>query len=239
MPPPKGTSAIAMMSAALKRVDDDQLPGGIRGVAQEMFATVAPEMSGFSRLALSNLWLFGPVVQKQLEAGASTNAMLRTTTALTMAHAGNKDNVLPGIAEATMNFRLLPGDTKEQVLARVRQQVQEATGTDKFELFALPGAVDASKVSPTDSAPYQLINRTVREVFPGTLVAPGLMIGGTDSIHFGDISDHIFKFSPVRAKPEDLARFHGTNERISVDNLSDLVRFYHRLLTVGAQATVP
>jgi carboxypeptidase PM20D1 len=239
MPPPKGTSAIAMMSAALKRVDDDQLPGGIRGVAQEMFATVAPEMSGFSRLALSNLWLFGPVVQKQLEAGASTNAMLRTTTALTMAHAGNKDNVLPGIAEATMNFRLLPGDTKEQVLARVRQQVQEATGTDKFELFALPGAVDASKVSPTDSAPYQLINRTVREVFPGTLVAPGLMIGGTDSIHFGDISDHIFKFSPVRAKPEDLARFHGTNERISVDNLSDLIRFYHRLLTVGAQATVP
>ena len=239
MPPPKGTSAIAMMSAALKRVDDDQLPGGIRGVAQEMFATVAPEMSGFSRVALSNLWLFGPVVQKQLEAGASTNAMLRTTTALTMAHAGNKDNVLPGVAEATLNFRLLPGDTKEQVLARVRQQVQEATGTDKFELFALPGAVDASKVSPTDSAPYQLINRTVREVFPGTLVAPGLMIGGTDSIHFGDISDHIFKFSPVRAKSEDLARFHGTNERISVDNLSDLIRFYHRLLTVGAQATAP
>jgi carboxypeptidase PM20D1 len=239
MPPPKGTSAIAMMSAALKRVDDDQLPGGIRGVAQEMFATVAPEMSGFSRVALSNLWLFGPVVQKQLEAGASTNAMLRTTTALTMAHAGNKDNVLPGVAEATLNFRLLPGDTKEQVLARVRQQVQEATGTDKFELFALPGAVDASKVSPTDSAPYQLINRTVREVFPGTLVAPGLMIGGTDSIHFGDISDHIFKFSPVRAKTEDLARFHGTNERISVDNLSDLIRFYHRLLTVGAQATAP
>ena len=63
MPPAKGTSAIAMMSAALKRIDDDQLAGGIRGVAQEMFATVAPEMSGFSRVALSNLWLFGPLVQ--------------------------------------------------------------------------------------------------------------------------------------------------------------------------------
>ncbi len=96
MPPPKGTSAIAMMSAALKRLDDKQLPGGIRGVAGEMFDTIAPEMSGFSRVALSNLWLFGPVVQKQLEAGASTNAMLRTTTALTMVNAGNKENVLPG-----------------------------------------------------------------------------------------------------------------------------------------------
>ena len=237
MPPPKGSSAIAMMSAALKRIDDDQLPSGIRGVAGELFDTIAPEMSGFSRVALSNLWLFGPIVQKQLEVGASTNAMMRTTTALTIVNAGNKENVLPDRAEATVNFRLLPGDTKEQIVERMKSQVSQAIGSDKFELFALPGAVDASKVAPTNSPQYALINRTVREVFPGTLVAPGLMIGGTDSIHFGDISDHIFKFSPMRAKPEDLPRFHGNNERISTSNLAELIRFYHQLLTTGAKAS--
>jgi carboxypeptidase PM20D1 len=188
-------------------------------------------------VALSNLWLFGPVIQKQLEAGASTNAMLRTTTALTMVNSGNKENVLPGRAEATVNFRLLPGDTKEQVMDRMKIQVKEATHSDRFELYALPGAVDASKVSPTDSTQYALINRTIREVFPDTLVAPGLMIGATDSIRFGEISDHIFKFSPVRAKPEDLPRFHGTNERIGSGNLAELIRFYHRLLTEGAKAS--
>jgi len=119
----------------------------------------------------------------------------------------------------------------------VKGQVRQAVGSDKFELFALPGAVDASKVAPTNSPQYALINRTVREVFPGTLVAPGLMIGGTDSIHFGDISDHIFKFSPMRAKPEDLPRFHGNNERISTSNLAELIRFYHQLLTTGAKAS--
>ena len=62
------------------------------------------------------------------------------------------------------------------------------------------------------------------------------MIGGSDSIHFEDLSDHIFKFSPVRAKAEDLARFHGTNERITVSNLAELIRFYHRFLTQGAKA---
>ncbi|HOF52464.1 MAG TPA: M20 family peptidase, partial [Rhodoferax sp.] len=62
MPPKKGTSAIAMMSAALNRLEDEQLPGGIRGVASEMFDTLAPEMGGFSRVAVSSLWLFGPVV---------------------------------------------------------------------------------------------------------------------------------------------------------------------------------
>lgn len=239
MPPAKGTSAVAMLSAALKRIDDDQLPGGIRGVAGDMFATMAPEMSGFSRVALSNLWLFGPVVQKQLESVASANAVMRTTTALTIVNAGNKENVLPGNAEATVNFRLLPGDTKDMVVERTRALVADAAKTDKFELFALPGATEASKVAPTNSAQYALINRTIREVFPGTLVAPGLMIGATDSIHYGDISDHVFKFSPVRAQPQDLPRFHGTNERIAVANYAEMIRFYHRLLTQGAAAPQP
>ena len=236
MPPKKGTSAIAMMSAALKRLDDEQLPGGIRGVAGEMFDTMAPEMSGFSRVALSNLWLFGPVVQKQLEGAASTNAMMRTTTALTIVNAGNKENVLPGRAEATVNFRILPGDTKEQVLDHVRKQVTHAVGADKFELFALPGAVDASKVAPTDSPQYKTLNKTVREIFPDALVAPGLMVAATDSIHYSDISDHIFKFSPIRANAEDLKRFHGTNERLASKNYTDAIRFYHRLLSEAAKA---
>lgn len=225
MPPPKGTSAIGMMSAALRRLDDEQLPAGIRGVAREMFETIAPEMGGFSRVALSNLWLFGPVVQAQLERSASTNAMLRTTTALTVVNAGNKDNVLPGMAEGTVNFRILPGESRESVM----QHVKGKTG-ERFELFALPGSADPSPVTPTSSASYQLINRTIRELFPGTLVAPGLVVAATDSRLYTPVSDHIYRFSPVRAKPEDLARFHGTNERISTANLGELVRFYHQLI---------
>lgn len=231
MPPPKGTSAIAMMSAALSRLEDAQFPPRIQGVARAMFETVAPEMSGFSRVALSNLWLFGPVVRKQLEAGASTNAMLHTTTALTIVNAGNKENVLPGRAEATVNFRLLPGDSQASVMAHVKQTV----ASERFEFSVLPGATEPSKVAPTDSASYRLIERTVRELFPGTIVAPGLMIGGTDSQHFENVADHIYKFSPVRAKPEDLPRFHGTNERISTANLAELIRFYHRLVSQAAQ----
>ncbi len=231
MPPPQGTSAIAMMSAALSRLDNNQFPARIQGVAREMFETVAPEMSGFGRVALSNLWLFGPVVRKQLAAGASTNAMMHTTTALTIINAGNKENVLPGRAEATVNFRLLPGDTQASVMDHVKQTV----ANERVDVKVLPGATEPSRVAPTDSASYRLIERTVRELFPGTIVAPGLMIGGTDSQHFELVADHIFKFSPVRAKAEDLPRFHGTNERISTANLAELIRFYHRLVSQAAQ----
>ena len=218
-----------MMATALKRLDDEQLPAGIRGVAGEMFETLAPEMSGLSRVALSNLWLLRPVVQKQLEASASTNAMLRTTTALTIVNAGNKENVLPGKAEATVNFRLLPGDTVDHVMQHVQEKV--AAKADQFEVKALPGAVNASKVAPTDSAQYKTLNTTVREIFPDALVAPGLMIAATDSVHYSEISDHIFKFSPVRADAEDLKRFHGTNERLKISNYADAIRFYQRLVS--------
>jgi carboxypeptidase PM20D1 len=230
MPPAQGTSAIAMMSHALARLDDHQLPAEMKGVARQMFETVAPEMSGMSRVAMSNLWLFGPLVKKQLEAGASTNAMLRTTTALTIVNAGNKENVLPGRAEATVNFRLLPGDS----LASVQAHVKKTVANERFEFSVLPGAAEPSKVAPTDSASYKLIERSLRELFPGTVVVPGLMVGGTDSQHFGIVSDHIYKFSPVRARPEDLPRFHGTNERITTANLAELIRFYHRLVSQGA-----
>lgn len=230
MPPPPGSSAIAMMSAALSALDRQQMPAGIRGVAAEMFDVLAPEMSGISRVALSNLWLFGPLVQRQLEGAGSTNAMLRTTTALTIARAGNKDNVLPGRAEAVVNFRILPGDTREQVTRHVQQVAGQAVPSSQFTLATLPGSKEASKVAPTGSVQYRVLTRTIRELFPDALVAPGLMVAATDSVHYESISDHIFKFSPIRADSADLKRFHGTNERLGVKNYTDAIRFYHRLI---------
>jgi carboxypeptidase PM20D1 len=231
MPPAPGQSAIGVLAAALARVDAQPMPGGLQGVARGMFDALAPEMAGFNRVALSNLWLFGPVVEGMLAKGPSTNAMLRTTTALTIVSGGNKENVLPGRAQATVNFRLLPGDTPQTVAAHLKQVVDD----ERVQIKAIEPIAPASKVSSTDSPSYRLIERTVRELFPGTLVAPGLMLGGTDARYFDGYAEQVFRFSPVRAKPADLARFHGTDERISLDNLAELIRFYHRLVEQAAR----
>ena len=103
-----------------------------------------------------------------------------------------------------------------------------------FFLFLLPQSSEASPVASENSSAYQLIARTVRELFPGVVVAPGLMIGGTDSRHMIALADNVYRFSPVRARAEDLARFHGTDERISVDNYVELIRFYQTLLRHAA-----
>lgn len=236
MPPKPGTSAIALLSGALTQLENHPFPARMDGVAGAMFQTLAPEMQGLSRLVLSNFWLFGPLVKRQLEAVPSTNASLRTTTALTVLQAGNKDNVLPGRAQAIINFRLVPGDTVADVLDHVRSVVAEAVPEEQFEIELLPGAREPSRVARADTPQFDILSRTIREVFPDAVVAPSLMVAGTDSVHYDAISDHIYKFSPIRAKNEDLARIHGTDERLSVAGYADAIRFYHRLIQQLSEA---
>ena len=223
---PSQKTAIGMMSVALARLENQQFSAEIRDVAQEMFETIAPEMHGLNRVLLSNLWLFKPLVQYELSKASATNATLRTTTALTMIHAGIKDNVLPGHIEATVNFRTMPGDTQATVL----QHVKKAVANDDVRMKVADGNSESSKISPIDSAAYHTLNKSIREVFTNTIVAPGLMLGATDSRHFDGLSENVFKFSPVRAAADDLPRFHGTNERISIKNYVEMIRFYHQLL---------
>ena len=217
---------IGMMSKALSQLEEHPMPVHMKGLAQTSFETMAPEMGGFNRVALTNFWLFSPLLERMMTQTPSINALMRTTTALTIVNAGVKDNVLPGSASATVNFRLLPGDT----LADVQAHMRKVIANDAIRISdATTYNAEASRVASVDGAAYGTINRTVREVLPDAIVAPGLMIAATDSRHFGAVSDNIFKFSPVRAGPDDLPRFHGTNERMSVKNYTDMIRFYHQL----------
>ena len=230
-PPAAGDSAIGMLSAALTRLDLSPMPGGIQGAAGEMFSAVAPELPFGQRLAMSNLWLLRPVVERALDKGGATSAMLRTTTALTVFNAGNKENVLPGQAEAIVNFRILPGDTVESVTAHVKRVVAD----ERISITPLGVAFEPSKLSSAQSEPFKLIESAVRDVFPDSIVAPGLMLAASDARHFDGIAEQSFRFMPIRFTSEDLKRVHGTDERIAVDQLAVMVRFYHRLLTQAAQ----
>ncbi|HEY2561618.1 MAG TPA: M20 family peptidase [Caldimonas sp.] len=233
MPPvDPGTSAIGMLSEALVRIEAQQMPFALRGVGRETFETLAPEMSGVNRILLSNLWLFGPVVQAELRKVPSANASFRTTTALTVVNAGQAENVLPGRATALVNFRLLPGDTSDAVIEHVVRTVANPS----IKVERARGSSEASRVAAIDGAGYRAIALTMAELHPGIAVAPGLMVGGTDSRHFDVVADNVYKFSPMRARLEDLKRFHGTNERISTANYVELIQFYHQLIGNASSA---
>lgn len=224
---PPAVTAVGRLARAITRVESSPFPGQLRGAPRAMFEFVGPEMPQPLRLLFTNLWLFGPIVRWQLGQKASTSAILRTTTAATQLEGSPKDNVLAQHARAVFNFRIIPGDTVDTVTSRVRTLVDDPGVTVR----ALPETGHDPSPESSPSAPaFQAIARSVRTVFPESRVAPSLMLGASDSRHFVGVADQIYRFVPELVTGEDLARFHGTNERIAVENFAQHVRFYEQLI---------
>jgi carboxypeptidase PM20D1 len=226
--PPSRTS-IGQLSRAVHRVQQSPLPAGIDGPVAAMFDHLAPATSFPLRILLANRWLFGPLLHSRLLASPASAAMLRTTTAPTLFHAGVKDNVLPSEARAVVNFRILPGDSVEGVIAHVR----EAINDPEIEIRVVTGREPSPSADP-ESESYAALARSIREVFPDMVVAPTLVVGGTDSKHFVGVAENSFRFVPLRLDAEDLKRIHGTNERIAVENYVEVIGFFVRLLENAA-----
>jgi carboxypeptidase PM20D1 len=85
-------------------------------------------------------------------------------------------------------------------------------------------------VSDTNSQSFNLLQKTIRQIFDDALIAPSLTVGASDSRHYGALSQNIYRFGPMRGTPEDLARVHGTNERLSIDNYEQAIKFYIQLI---------
>jgi len=117
---PHRESAVSILADAVGKVQRTLLPARLSGATLAMFNTLGPLMPFSRRVIMANLWLFEPMLTRMLSQLPSGNAMVRTTTAVTMMNAGIKDNVVPSAATAVVNFRLLPGDSVAWVTSRVK-----------------------------------------------------------------------------------------------------------------------
>jgi carboxypeptidase PM20D1 len=207
MPPPQ--SAIGILSSAIHHLQTNPLPARLEGPSMQLFEFVGPEMGFGMKLLFANKWLFGFLIKNDLEKTNSGNAAIRTTIAPTIFHAGTKENVLPQKAMAKVNFRLYPGDSIEEVIQHVKKIVNDPRVHIKL---TSQGAEEASSVSDIHS------------------IAPFLVLGSTDTKHYQEISRNIYRFLPIRFTSEDLARLHGTDERINMDSLEEMIKFYIQLI---------
>ena len=229
--PPRHTAA-GRLAQALVRIEKNQLPAHVAGAPRLMFEHVASEMPLPLRLVLTNLWLLEPVLAWGLSQGPTTNAVVRTTTAITMLEGSPKDNVLPQRARAVVNFRILPGESVGSVTAHVRRVVADP----EVEVNAIPlGAREPSPTSSPDAPSFGRIANSIHAMFPDAAVAPSLMLGASDGRWYVKVTDSVYRFLPVLLQPEDLARLHGTNERIGIADFARAVGFYEHLIRGGDQ----
>ncbi len=223
--PPRQTAA-GILCAAIAKLEKNQFPTRIEGAALQMFRFLGPEMSFTNRLVLGNMWLLGGVLKSMLLKSPSMAASIRTTTAPTMLQGSVKENILPIKATAVVNYRILPGDTMESVMKRAEKVI----GDRRVKIRALEGGSDPSPVSDTESASFSTLQKTIHQSFPGAIVSPYLVLGATDSRYYTGVSANVYRFTPLTLKNEDLKRMHGTNERISVTNYEQVVKFFIQLI---------
>uniref|UniRef100_A0A8C8BFT8 Peptidase M20 domain containing 1 n=1 Tax=Otus sunia TaxID=257818 RepID=A0A8C8BFT8_9STRI len=226
--PPKET-AIGILAAAMSRLEQNPLRN-LFGYGPELMTVehLASEFSFPLNLIMSNLWLFSPIVSRVLAWKPSTNALIRTTTAVTMFNAGIKTNVIPSSAKATVNFRIHSAETATEVLETVRNTIAD----DRVKIDVVE-AFDPLPISPWDDQTFgvHILQRTILDTFPDVdSVVPGTCIGNTDSRHFTNVTNAIYRFNPLLLKSDDLPRIHGLNERISVENYEKQVEFLFQLI---------
>uniref|UniRef100_UPI00358FE059 N-fatty-acyl-amino acid synthase/hydrolase PM20D1 n=1 Tax=Myxine glutinosa TaxID=7769 RepID=UPI00358FE059 len=229
--PPRETS-IGILSRAVSRIEEQRMPlmFGL-GPEKDLLEYLASEFSFPLGIIMSNLWLFSPLVARFLERTPSGNSLVRTTTAVTEFHAGMKSNVLAPVAEATVNFRIHPAQTADEVLELVKHIISD----ERVNITTISSS-EPLPISPigTDVG-YIAITEAIQETFPGMLVAPGICIGATDTKHYKGLTSALYRFNPIWNHPADLPRYHGINERISVKNYHQNIKFYFNLIQIAGQ----
>ena len=223
---PEKETSIDVLAKAVSTLKQNPSPAKLTPVLKALMQKSAPEMSFTSRLAFGNLFLFKSIVLDQMEKSKAGNAMIRTTTSPTIFEAGIKENVIPTSARAVVNYRILPGETVEDVIAHTVKTIND----DRVNVAPLQASTNPSPISPSDNQAYLTIERSVKEVFNNIITIPSLVVGATDSRHFTKISPNVYRFVPYKISPKNLDCFHGIDERVPVSEFKDAIRFYKRVI---------
>ncbi|MBA2918593.1 M20/M25/M40 family metallo-hydrolase [Sphingomonas sp. MAH-20] len=228
---PTPDNAAVHIARAVERLADDPFPARVQGLTGDMLTALAPYMDQPLKTVIANRWLTEPLIRRQLVANPRTAAALRTTTAPTIVQAGTKDNVLPQSARAVVNHRILPGDTIDSVVARDREVVDDP----KVTVRAIAGGHNPSHPASTRSAGFRELAAAIRATYPSVPIAPGLVLGATDGRYYEPVAAASLRFTPMTMRPADLARFHGNDERIAIEDFVRAIGFYERLISGGVR----
>ena len=223
---PSRDLALPRLSNAVLNVVKSPFESDLDEIQRAKLSVLTPLVPFGDRFVLANLWLMKSFVLRRMEAVPDSAATLHTTISPTILNAGIKENVIPPTARAVINFRLHPRDTVQSVTAHVKQAIGDAKVdiTEREETVS-----EATKIVAVDSPAFEYLTHLIATTY-GVPVAPDIMTGATDSRHFMPIADSVLRFRPYREEPADLARVHGTNERLAVNDLGPATAFYMRLI---------
>ena len=203
---PHSGNALDRLVRALHRVQEWQQPQTVVPELDEYFARA--HRAGFMEEEPTD-----QAIARMAEQNLLIRALTRNTISITTAHAGVKHNVIPAVAEATLDCRLLPGTDSDAFIEELRQVIDDPK-------VHIEKVLDSSTPpSPIDTELMRVMEDVVRDHIEEAVVLPGVSAGFTDSRVFRRRGTTAYGFIPMVLEPREAAAMHGHNERVSIENL--------------------
>jgi acetylornithine deacetylase/succinyl-diaminopimelate desuccinylase-like protein len=223
---PTPDNAIYHLANALVRLAQHQFPVELNEITRESFrrtAQVEQGQTGTDMLAVLKTPP-DPEALRRLSASPIYNALLRTTAVATMIEGGHAENALPMSARATVNCRLLPGDSP----AEVEKVLRKVIADDRISLTPIKPA-QKSPASPLEPEVMQSIEHAKDMVWPGLVVIPEMATGATDGLFFRQLGIPTYGINGTATDLNDI-RAHGKDERVAVKDFYNGLEFEYELV---------
>jgi acetylornithine deacetylase/succinyl-diaminopimelate desuccinylase-like protein len=213
---PARDAAISLLIEGLSRVDRLETPVRVVPEVAAMFRALsvrAPEGDDRAYRDLAAALDSDPDFRARFLAQRASAALVRNTVAITVLEGGSATNVIPAVASAHLDARLLPGETCESFLAQIERTLADpGLGVERLLAFR-------ANASPIDTPLYRAIARVAEATDPHALVVPRMNAGFNDAHYFRELGITAYGFVPRWLRPEDARGIHGTDERVSIENL--------------------
>lgn len=226
--PPQHTGA-GLIAEVVHDLEKHQFKAKMLPMVSDMFNIIGKHMTYPGRLVACNLPILKPLVLAIAKKIPPAACFIRTTTACTMLEGSPAANVLPQTASVTVNFRQLPGTSTKDLFKHIRKVVRNKN----IDIEFIKGK-EASAISPTDTRAFKTITELSHQMNKYNIVAPYLVMGGTDTYHYEDICDNLYRYAPFTVDTALLLTTHSTNERCPVDQLAEGVQFFKRYMRIMA-----
>ncbi|HTQ54099.1 MAG TPA: M20/M25/M40 family metallo-hydrolase [Bryobacteraceae bacterium] len=237
---PRPDNAIYELAAALGKLAHYQFPFELNSVTRAYFGKLADVERGSTADDLRAIVKDppDPAAVARLSQTPAFNSNFRTTCVATRLQAGHAYNALPQAAVASVNCRILPGHSPEEV----RRQLAEVFGDPKLEVKLLGGVGhgnhgERKALPPPPPIPevFTPLTRIAQSIWPGVPVLPEMENGASDNVYLFAAGIPAYGFSGIALDRDDV-RAHGRDERLPVDSFAKgLAFFYDFLRALGSE----
>lgn len=229
---PPQEQAVAILARALVRLAKKPFPYHLTASVESFFSSLADFYRPPVSWIMKGSRVLGPLFFFLAATTPETAALLRTTVAMTQLRGSSADNILPSEAQAILNLRLLSPWTVDSAVAYIKRVIHDPRLSVTISpLRAANDPVGTGAANVGGKGPgWKEITSAISAVFPDAAVLPFLVTATTDSRHYAELCDAVYRFGPLVLDSQELARIHGHDERISLENLQAGIRWYTELM---------